>query len=1529
LSFPETKFVLQGAEMAGGDADSGGRSGFGRRVGNVLGGTRTLQFFGIVTMLAVLAGLLVLLLTGVERSRAHYFQQRDLRELDRVAQDLSSTAGSLASIASLHFVPDQLRFGIGSTNECLVATTSIPGAAGQATRIDYEFPRQSLEQKKPPSSGTGPTAPGLPAPPQPGQDPCGVSVGDDLLAGFTGHELKLTRRLVLRDVLRPISIPQEGKDPFEYAWQRLREKAESDLKPIDPTIAGGAKALIGRSFDAAAAAGAIRVTVRADTRILDLDTVLTQFDAIQLLGPRPADGTKAPPLLLQAGVLPPSIRLGDVGVGTAFVKALAPTGGAKPVSPPSEATAPPRAPPGEATHSDSTVEDGGDVFFFRRDYASLGDGLGCLPSAPCSIVGVVAKSRFGATVRELEGLPTALFLIAAVTLAAFVPLIHLALLKRLDPVSKRMQYVTWFSLTLLAASASIAALTAWTLEGSRSVGRAYAVEKMKRIQSGFSHELDATLRAAVIIARSERGSREPYPAPAAAPWPWRDQPAGQAIIDTASVFGPDGRASPYHARFSSSLKPSFGTEIGDRSYFRRAVGKDFTTRRFSCLERTDRGVRTSTEFDLDFTIDRVFARPDGVPKTVVLLPTRQTCLRPRGPDEYLLLAGHLQTFLATSTPPAFRYAVIDPKRGADTPNILFHSRPDAELSETFQEDLEAGDRGAFQTLLEQLNDNCTSGPIRFATHYRGDPVILTLDRLDPQCGRRGVDWVLILIEHRKDVGFALWRAASFAYGTWVVAILLIFAVSVLVRMGARQALDRRPGLWLWPEDVLTEFTAPRFWRDELQRRTLGQAARLRDRHVVLVLAAGLTGVVFGSGAARTVFALAAVMGAFAGRAYFGGLTAADPSSGRKLDRWFIRFAFVLLGLSAATTVSELLLPASGPMSGWGSLIGDGVAAFGLTLALLNARRHASRPSDPVMPARRKPSERKGTQAPVWIRDPLPVGKRGYGRLGWMLMLIAVGILPATAGFLDSIDHSYSLVQARQWHRSVESEKRKDDSLNAINLARGVTPESGVPKIVTDRIGRGLLPGEASGRGPSERTPCAAAALEPHPRASDYSFAALAIGYLGLETEALEYSDHCPISPTATFGDFSRAPQDVPLALLGAFLPLALLLAALHYFRRQYFLAPPRTPVVTGDRFLPPLACPRKDFLDKVLLPAARGRKPAVPFDTDESKLHLILGASVDLEGDSRLETVEKRIQWVDLLDLADGKPLPAIAAETRVIMVQNLDLALQHASVRSHEMLTVLEDFTSATKKRPKQFLFILAEIEPLDRIALLRAQCGEEPAATLEHWRWARLLQDFTLCAVVPDMPAENEAEPSVASRELQMIDTPFAEALLRQLESGPQPVGHEAEDRMIDYIAEQMADYYHRLWTSSGNEERVLLYHIAWRRHLKLEDVPALRSLLVRGLLVRSPEYRLMNKSFARYVRRIEQPGRIYERACRAEGATDEIWPLIRVPLIALAGSMLILVQLLSPQQATGAIALVPALGAIIPTLLGSWLRPQASAS
>ena len=121
-------------------------------------------------------------------------------------------------------------------------------------------------------------------------------------------------------------------------------------------------------------------------------------------------------------------------------------------------------------------------------------------------------------------------------------------------------------------------------------------------------------------------------------------------------------------------------------------------------------------------------------------------------------------------------------------------------------------------------------------------------------------------------------------------------------------------------------------------------------------------------------------------------------------------------------------------------------------------------------------------------------------------------------------------------------------------------------------------------------------------------------------------------------------------------------------------------------------------------------------------------------------------------------------------------------------------------------------------------------------------------------------------------------------------------------------------------------MLYHIAWKRHLKMGESRALRSLLTRGLVVRAPEYRLLNRSFARYIRRVERPSLIRARAARTRG-TDQVWPLIRYPLAILIAALLIVLQVVSPNNTTGAIGLLPAIGAIVPTLFTNWLRQRTS--
>ena len=92
--------------------------------------------------------------------------------------------------------------------------------------------------------------------------------------------------------------------------------------------------------------------------------------------------------------------------------------------------------------------------------------------------------------------------------------------------------------------------------------------------------------------------------------------------------------------------------------------------------------------------------------------------------------------------------------------------------------------------------------------------------------------------------------------------------------------------------------------------------------------------------------------------------------------------------------------------------------------------------------------------------------------------------------------------------------------------------------------------------------------------------------------------------------------------------------------------------------------------------------------------------------------------------------------------------------------------------------------------------------------------------------------------------------------------------------------------------------------------------------------PEYRLINRSFARYVCRVGTTMDIGSRA-RDVGGVDRIWPLIRFPLAAVAGSAVLLLQFVAPSTASSAVGALPALLALAPALIGKWFQDRGAAT
>ena len=394
--------------------------------------------------------------------------------------------------------------------------------------------------------------------------------------------------------------------------------------------------------------------------------------------------------------------------------------------------------------------------------------------------------------------------------------------------------------------------------------------------------------------------------------------------------------------------------------------------------------------------------------------------------------------------------MIDPSRPLDEANVLFHSRPGAEMVERFQQEVD--DPNGFQALVrEALTEPGPDAPegepgqarrrpaLRMDTNYRAQPTRLTVARLHPR-----MDWVLVIIEDRNDAGFAVWRAASFGYGIWFLGALVVALALVIGHIRRARSLDRRPGLSLWPRKRLEGFTPPRLERQAELKRRLGEAAAKRDRHIWWALAAALIGVAAAEGGSRVLFAFAAGAAALAARAYFQGATTAEDSPTGASDRRVLVAAFALLLAAAvafgfAIAADYELRRIAGHRTGWVDLtvalriLAFVVAAGLLARPLIAAWAHSGvADPDPDRPpglgdrlgswlkTGRRGRWLRALRAGRWrrFRRWLKVGRRGRflrraedleparagsTDAGWILALMVMGGAPAAAGFLNSYD----------------------------------------------------------------------------------------------------------------------------------------------------------------------------------------------------------------------------------------------------------------------------------------------------------------------------------------------------------------------------------------------------------------------------------------------------------------------------------------------------------------------------------------------
>ena len=143
------------------------------------------------------------------------------------------------------------------------------------------------------------------------------------------------------------------------------------------------------------------------------------------------------------------------------------------------------------------------------------------------------------------------------------------------------------------------------------------------------------------------------------------------------------------------------------------------------------------------------------------------------------------------------------------------------------------------------------------------------------------------------------------------------------------------------------------------------------------------------------------------------------------------------------------------------------------------------------------------------------------------------------------------------------------------------------------------------------------------------------------------------------------------------------------------------------------------------------------------------------------------------------------------------------------------------------------------------------------------------------------------------------------------------DQERAIVDFLASNLIEHYHLMWSLSSRDERLLLYRIAHGHVPNVAKAYALRSLVKRGLVVLAPYPRTMNKSFAQFVQHVEKQDTIKNwRRTQEHGS----WDVARLPIaLALPVAVVVLV-VASVRTGNSLAAIIPLIVAAGPALINA---------
>lgn len=348
----------------------------------------------------------------------------------------------------------------------------------------------------------------------------------------------------------------------------------------------------------------------------------------------------------------------------------------------------------------------------------------------------------------------------------------------------------------------------------------------------------------------------------------------------------------------------------------------------------------------------------------------------------------------------------------------------------------------------------------------------------------------------------------------------------------------------------------------------------------------------------------------------------------------------------------------------------------------------------------------------------------------------------------------------------------------------------------------------------------------------------------------------------------------------------------------------------------------RDVTDRLCLPALSGARRPVPNAPSAVNRLFLTPPGADMPGD-----------WTKVINARhlDGRllPLPWPADEPRgdVIVLHHLEAVLTIRDARER-LLSQLE-----TAVYQRQAVWLVCDREPVryletvlpgERVPGEQRSSGERGEVS----RWIVLLQSFRAeFAYVGEAPAIGAVQRSNANGDR----APAPDPLAREAHCCPAlaPVIEEVRQRFNGTgtgdadrwraLEDAVEPYYRSIWGSCSIEERLALRQVAEEGLVNPRDRDVLESLMRKGLVVRDPAFRLMNRSFARFVKRAVPPRTIAEWERQVAGTP---WSSVRTAVVtfAFAGAGFVA---FTQQQIVGAW-----FGVVLPALAPALLYPAKEA-